>query len=175
MGQAGLACSHCYVLCQDHPWKQGRRGELSASSCVLGTGNGAEPLRSMWHPHGTIRFGGQSSGLNVPQRCLSLSPNQGPHFHQAFLLGLKFEEKGRREGCLVLPRGRSTFWHESTRWCSGRKAPCAASGELQAELSSISPLSLCVSLLLKCDKMTGPPKFLPFLQAKESQRNNKCL
>lgn len=50
-------------------------------------------------------------------------------------------------------------------------APAAASGEVLAKLTSISSLSLCASLLLKCDKMTGPPKFLPVLQAKESQWN----
>lgn len=123
----------------------------------------------MWHPHGIIRFDSQSSGLKTNLACLPkvppLSPNRVPHSH------LKFEEKGRRERCLVLPPWRSTAWHMSMWLCLGRKAPGAASGEVLAKLSSISPWSLCASLLLKCDKMTGPPKFLPFLQAKESQWN----
>lgn len=74
----------------------------------------------------------------------------------------------------MLPPWRSTAWHTSTWLCLGRKAPGAASGEVLAKLASISPSSLCAFLLLKCDKMTGPPKFLPFLQAKESQWNKSA-
>lgn len=57
----------------------------------------------------------------------------------------------------------------------GEKGPRSGIWRSSSKLVSISPSSLCASLLLKCDKMTGPPKFLPFLQAKESQWNKSAV
>lgn len=84
-GRAGLQPPLCPLRVRTTHESRGRREEFfSAYSCVLSIGKGAEHLTSMWHPHGIIRFGGQSSGLKTSLACLPKVPPPQPKSGSSF-------------------------------------------------------------------------------------------